>query len=114
MKEKIFMVPNQPTPNNPVQFDQERCNGCNLCVDACSRDILMPNPKKNQPPIVLYPDECWFCGSCVEECRHSEAIKMVHPLNQSIVVIWKRKKTGDYYRLGMKYPPPPNMKPPAK
>jgi NADH-quinone oxidoreductase subunit F len=57
------------------------------------------------PPIVLYPDECWFCGTCVEECPAPGAITMVAPLNQRVG--WKRKETGEMYRLGMKDPPPP-------
>ena len=42
------------------------------------------------------------------------AITLRHPLNQSISVIWKRKATGETFRLGMRHPPPPNPRPPAK
>ena len=114
MSNKVYMVPNPPTPNKAVEFDSEICNGCNLCIDICRSDVMMPNPEKKKPPIVLYPDECWFCGCCVEECNRSGAIKMLHPLNQSIVVSWKRKETGEYFRLGMKNPPPPNTRPPVR
>ncbi|HSW57038.1 MAG TPA: hypothetical protein VLH15_01425, partial [Dehalococcoidales bacterium] len=55
--------------------------------------------------------ECWFCGSCVEECPNSGAITLEHPLNQRISVNWRRKESGEYFRLGMKNPPPPNTKP---
>jgi ferredoxin len=113
MGDKVYMVPNPPTPNTPVLFDSSLCNGCNTCVQICRTDVLMPNPEKRQPPIVLYPDECWFCGCCVEDCPRPGAIGMVHPLNQSVVVAWKRKDTGEYFRLGMKDPPPPNTRPPA-
>ncbi|MFC1825212.1 ferredoxin family protein [Thermodesulfobacteriota bacterium] len=112
MSDKVYMVPNPPTPNMAVEFNTEKCNGCNLCVEICRTDVMMPNPEKGKPPIVLYPDECWFCGCCVSECRMDGAIKMLHPLNQSIVVNWKRKETGEYFRLGMLHPPPPNTKPP--
>lgn len=61
------------------------------------------------PPIVLFPDECWFCGTCVEECPVEGAIRMEHPLNQKVG--WKRKETGELFRLGMKNPPPPYTKP---
>jgi NADH-quinone oxidoreductase subunit F len=63
------------------------------------------------PPIVLYPDDCWFCGTCVEECPAQGAIRMEHPLNQRVG--WKRKDTGELFRIGMKNPPPPNTQPPA-
>ena len=63
------------------------------------------------PPIVLYPDDCWFCGTCVEECPAEGAIRMEHPLNQRVG--WKRKDTGELFRIGMKDPPPPNKRPPV-
>jgi len=113
MNNKVYMVPNPPTPNKAVEYDPEICNGCNKCVEVCRTDVLMPNPEKGKPPIVLYPDECWYGGCCVAECDRPGAIKMLHPLNQSIVVSWKRKDTGEYFRLGMKNPPPPNTRPPV-
>ena len=113
MNRKVYMVPNPPMPNKAIEFYPDQCNGCNQCVEICRSDVLMPNPKKGKPPIVLYPDECWYCGGCVEECSRSGAITMVHPLNQSIAVHWKRKKTGEIFRLGMKSPPQPNTRPPV-
>jgi len=73
----------------------------------------MPNPRKGRPPVVLYPDECWYCGTCVQECPRPGAVALAHPLNQSISVAWKRKDTGECFRLGMADPPPPNPRPPA-
>jgi NAD-dependent dihydropyrimidine dehydrogenase PreA subunit len=109
-----MMIPNPPTPNRAIDFDPDICTGCNLCVEICRSDVLMPNPEKKQPPIVLYPDECWYCGTCVLECNHPGAITLCHPLHQSVSVVWKRKTTGEYFRLGMQNPPPPNTKPPAR
>jgi ferredoxin len=57
----------------------------------------------------MYPDECWLCGSCVEYCKEDGAITLVHTLSQR--VNWKRKDTGEFYRIGMHTPPPPNTKP---
>jgi hypothetical protein len=34
-------------------------------------------------------------------------------VSQNISVNWRRKDTGEYFRLGMKYPPPPNTRPPS-
>jgi len=113
MDGKVYMVPNPPTPNVPLRFDPGVCNGCNVCVRICRTDVLMPNPSKREPPIVLYPDECWFCGCCVEDCPRPGAITLVHPMNQSVVVVWKRKDTGECFRLGMDDPPPPVTRPPA-
>jgi hypothetical protein len=38
---------------------------------------------------------------------------MLHPVSQRISVNWRRKETGEYFRLGMKNPPPPNTRPPS-
>ena len=64
-----------------------------------------------EPPLVLYPDECWFCGTCVEECPAKGAIKMEHPLNQRVG--WKRRDTGELFRIGQKNPPAPYTVPPV-
>ena len=113
MENKAFMVPNPPTPNRAISFDPQICSGCNRCVEICRSDVLMPNPHASSPPMVLYPDECWFCGTCVMECNQPGAITLIHPMNQSVSILWKRVETGEVYRLGMLNPPPPNLKPPA-
>lgn len=107
MNEPIYIVPNPPTPNRVLQFDLDTCSGCNMCVDVCPTDVMMPNPEPGQPPIVVYPEECWFCGGCVEECSQSRSIILLHPTSQRISVNWKRRETGELFRLGMKNPPPP-------
>ncbi len=113
MSDKVYMTPNPPMPNKGQKFDPAVCNGCNLCVEVCPTDVMMPNPEKKKPPIVLYPEECWFCAACIEECPRPGAISMAYPLAQNISVNWKRKETGECFRLGMKNPPPPNSKPPS-
>ena len=111
MENKAYLVPNPQTPCQAVIIDPERCKVCLQCVEVCRTDVLVPNPDKDKPPIVLYPDECWFCGNCVEHCPVPGAIRMQHPLNQRIG--WKRKDTGQYFRIGMKNPPPPNTRAPV-
>lgn len=113
IKDKVYMLPNQPTPNRAITFDPEICIGCNACVNICRCDVLMPNPEKKKPPIILYPDECYYCGCCVTECQYPGAITMNWPSQQRISVNWKRKDTGEFFRLGMKNPPPPNTRPPS-
>ncbi|WP_258360989.1 4Fe-4S dicluster domain-containing protein [Moorella sulfitireducens] len=102
MNNKAYMVPNPLTPNQPVRFNYELCIGCNNCVEVCRTDVIVPNREKRKPPIVLYPDECWYCGCCVDACKVPGAIIFIHPLNQRIG--WKRKETGEYFRVGMKNP----------
>jgi NAD-dependent dihydropyrimidine dehydrogenase PreA subunit len=115
-EETVYMVPNLVTPNRPIVFDEDVCNGCNACVKYCLEDVLYPHPEKGKPPIVLYPDECWYCGSCVMECPtwQKEPVKPItlkHPMMQR--VRWKRKATGEQFRVGMKNPPAPNTRPPV-
>jgi NAD-dependent dihydropyrimidine dehydrogenase PreA subunit len=110
MKEAVYMMPNPAMPNQCVAIDSELCKGCNSCIEACRTDVLVPNSLKGKPPVVLYPDECWFCGCCVGNCPVPGAITMNFPLNQRVG--WKRKATGEYFRIGMKNPPSPNKRPP--
>ena len=112
-KEDVRVYPNIVTPRNPVVFDEDVCTGCNICVDVCVMDLMMPNPEKGKPPIIVYPDECYYDGLCVLNCPlwQEGSIKLVHPLNQR--VRWKRKESGEHFRLGMPNPPPANNKPPV-
>jgi NAD-dependent dihydropyrimidine dehydrogenase PreA subunit len=112
-QEEIRAFQNVVTPNDPILFDEQSCNGCNTCIELCVMDIFLPNPEKGKPPVILYPEECYYDGLCVWNCPRWEkgAIKLNHPLNQR--VRWKRKATGEHFRIGMPNPPPPNNKPPV-
>ncbi len=111
MAEKAYLVPNPVTPCKVIVFNEELCTGCNMCVEVCRTDVMVPNSEEGKPPIVLYPDECWFCGCCAADCPVPDAIVVEYPLNQRVG--WKRKETGEFFRIGMKNPPPPNNKPPV-
>ena len=112
-QENVCMLPSIVTPGSPVIFNEEVCNGCNNCVANCVMDILMPNPEKGKPPIILYPEECYYDGLCVMHCPlwQKGAITLNHPLVHK--VRWKRKATGEHFRMGMPNPPEPNNKPPV-
>lgn len=102
-KKEAFVTPNPLVPNTPITFT-DKCVGCNTCVEVCRTDILLPNPIKGKSPIVVYPDECWFCGCCVEDCPVEGASIFHHPLSQKIA--WKRKETGEIFRVGLDNLPP--------
>jgi formate hydrogenlyase subunit 6/NADH:ubiquinone oxidoreductase subunit I len=108
MEHNAYAVPNPITPGRVIVIDEKLCNGCNTCVNICRLDIMLPNQEKGKPPLVLYPDECWFCGCCASDCP-THALVVEYPLNQRVG--WKRKDTGEYFRIGMKNPPPPNTRP---
>lgn len=97
MKKAISATPNPITPNKPLLFEKDRCSGCNLCVEVCPMDILIPHPQKGNPPVILFPEECWYCGSCVAYCPKKGAIRLNLPLIQR--VRWKRKVTGEHFRV---------------
>ena len=109
----VRVFPNAVTPANPVIFNKDVCTGCNRCVERCVMDILVANPENGAPPLLLYPDECWYDGVCVQSCPlwQQGAIQLNHPMSQR--VRWKRKATGEDFRIGMPNPPPPNNRPPV-
>ena len=73
---------------------------------------MMPHPEKGKEPIVVYAEECWFCGGCVQECPR-QALTLVTPAKQRLSTVWRRKETGEEYRVGMKNPLPSNTTPPS-
>ena len=85
----IVTVSREPASFDPLTFDPEICNGCNLCVEVCQVDVLSPNPEQGNPPVVLYPGECWYCGCCVDACPRPGAIELKVPLASR--VHWKPK-----------------------
>ena len=101
------LTPNPVLPNHVIKIDPEKCCACYQCADICRCNVIMPNPVKGQPPLLVYPDECWHCAVCTEHCP-TGAIEFEHPINQKVT--WKRKDTGEMFRIGMKNPPPPYTK----
>ena len=49
-QKKIYALPNIVTPNQPVIFNPEVCNGCNHCLEVCQVDVYIPNWDKGKPP----------------------------------------------------------------
>jgi NAD-dependent dihydropyrimidine dehydrogenase PreA subunit len=96
-QEKAYAVPNVPTPNAPVIFNPEICNGCNHCIEICPIDVFITNPEKSKPPIILHPEECWYCGCCVNDCPRPGAITFNWALQQR--GYWKRKDTGERFQV---------------
>ena len=73
----------------PVVFNNEVCNGCNLCVEICPMDILEPHSTKGHPPSLKYPEECCYDGVCFERCplRDKGAIKVIPPLPMRVSIL---------------------------
>ena len=77
----------------PVSFAEDLCIGCNICVDVCQVDIMLPNPEEGSPPLIAFPGECWYDGSCVAACPVPGAITLNSRAKNR--VHFHRKKTGE-------------------
>ena len=50
-----------------ITIDNDLCNGCKTCVDACFLDVIRWN-KNDDKPIVAYPEDCVWCLACEIAC----------------------------------------------
>ncbi|MCX7715396.1 MAG: 4Fe-4S dicluster domain-containing protein [Clostridia bacterium] len=56
-----------------VNFDSERCKGCELCISVCPKKIIKIaddkiNSKGYRPAEVLEQDKCIGCRFCATIC----------------------------------------------
>ena len=76
-------------------FDNEKCNGCAICLDVCPTDcITLGVPGIYDPhayPEVVEPKACIGCGFCAEECP-MDAIEMaILPIVEEKIEEQKKK-----------------------
>ena len=50
---------------HPV-VDQDKCEGCEECVDICPMDVF---EMKDEKSFVARPEDCEACESCIEVCE---------------------------------------------
>ena len=55
----------------PAKVDEEKCNGCESCVEECPSEAISMVDDKS----VVDLKECVDCGVCVDVCP-AEAITM--------------------------------------
>ena len=48
------------------EVDQDKCVGCEECVDVCPVEVFEMVDGKSQP---VNEDECLGCESCIEVCE---------------------------------------------
>jgi len=55
-----------------VQFDRDKCKGCELCVSFCPKQILaldaVVNAKGYRPACITDQASCIGCASCAMMC----------------------------------------------
>lgn len=100
---EAFVFANPTGPTLAVTIDEDVCVGCNACANICRIQAILPDAEPGKPPVLAYPDECWYCACCVEACR-TGALRMNLPINQRI--FYKRKDTGEIFRIGSGECPP--------
>jgi NAD-dependent dihydropyrimidine dehydrogenase PreA subunit len=49
------------------RIDHELCNGCGICIDTCSMDVIRMD-EQSKKAVIKYPDECMCCAFCEYEC----------------------------------------------
>ncbi len=59
-----------------LTFDENRCKGCNLCVEACPIHILALDTSRVNaigytPAMIIKPNDCIACQNCVVMCPDS-------------------------------------------
>ena len=55
---------------NLFKVDQEKCDQCNLCIEACSVGLIKIGDQQNPVPIEGAAEICENCGHCVAVCPH--------------------------------------------
>lgn len=66
------MVQKKEKPQHVVIVDAEQCDGCELCVHFCPKNVLGIGHATNSRMIhyveVVHPDDCVGCEACERVC----------------------------------------------
>lgn len=49
-----------------IDFDEDKCISCSLCVNYCPRDVLRIG--EDGIPFMKYKNDCWYCDACSYIC----------------------------------------------
>jgi energy-converting hydrogenase A subunit Q len=62
--EDITEIIKRTTPHREITVSDEKCIGCNICIDECPVNCIEIGP----PAPVKIGEECIHCGKCVQIC----------------------------------------------
>jgi len=68
------------------QIDSELCNGCGICVNSCSQDVIRMD-EEGKKAIIRYPEDCMSCDLCEIDCSQ-DAIYISPIKTAPLLVCW--------------------------
>jgi 2-oxoglutarate ferredoxin oxidoreductase subunit delta len=67
-----FDAAERPRPRGSVRVREDRCKGCNYCIEFCPCSVLSRSERFNlkgyHPPDIDRPEACVACGLCEILC----------------------------------------------
>jgi len=66
---KTQIIPPVPPPEGfrgKIQYDKEKCIGCQLCLKVCPSEAIEFKPEEKK--IKIYLARCTFCSQCNDIC----------------------------------------------
>ena len=68
------------------RIDHELCNGCEICVNNCTMDVIRMDEEKRKA-VIKYPEDCICCACCELDCP-KEAIYVSPVKSSPVLVAW--------------------------